>query len=108
MVSVSRRSACVAILVAAHANALRLPAKATVPIAEGVRQSLAGLSCAALIALGTPYAALAEDAPLTPAACKLECFRECDNLAPGNKGYCTTQCDMYCDSLPAEKTGSGD
>ena len=46
--------------------------------------------------------------PLTPAACKLECFRECNNLAPGNQGYCTTQCDTYCDSLPTEKTGKGD
>ena len=34
---------------------------------------------------------------ITPSNCKAECFKECNMVAPGNKQYCATQCDSYCD-----------
>lgn len=43
---------------------------------------------ATLIASSTP--ALAEN-------CQLDCFRECDKVAPGNREYCSKQCDSYCE-----------
>ncbi len=58
------------------------------------RQLLGSLSSAALLAASLPLQARAEGGN-----CKLECFRECDTLAPGNQDYCTSQCDTYCDSL---------
>jgi hypothetical protein len=43
------------------------------------------------------------DGEITSATCKAECFKECNMVAPGNQGYCATQCDSYCDE--AAKAG---
>merc|ERR1719203_1114558 len=38
--------------------------------------------------------------------CRAECFKECNALAPGNKKYCASQCDSYCEE--AGPVGSKD
>eukprot|EP00316_Scyphosphaera_apsteinii_P017661 CAMPEP_0119302534 /NCGR_PEP_ID=MMETSP1333-20130426/4118_1 /TAXON_ID=418940 /ORGANISM="Scyphosphaera apsteinii, Strain RCC1455" /LENGTH=198 /DNA_ID=CAMNT_0007304917 /DNA_START=36 /DNA_END=632 /DNA_ORIENTATION=+ len=53
-------------------------------------------------------AAFAEEASMTPAVCSLECNKECNIVAPGNKGYCESNCKEFCESqLPmAGDTGA--
>jgi len=36
-------------------------------------------------------------AAVNPATCKPDCFKECNTVAPGNQGYCASQCDNFCD-----------
>ena len=48
--------------------------------------------------------AYAEDA--VAGDCMTDCVRECNLVAPGNVGYCETQCDTYCKE--AGPTGTGD
>ena len=50
------------------------------------------VGAAVLLSVGPTPAALAEN-------CQLDCFRECDAVAPGNKGYCSKQCDAYCEEV---------
>mmetsp|Transcript_47626 Transcript_47626/g.78796 ORF Transcript_47626/g.78796 Transcript_47626/m.78796 type:complete len:138 (+) Transcript_47626:60-473(+) len=38
--------------------------------------------------------------------CRAACFKECNSLAPGNKKYCASQCDSYCEE--AGPVGSKD
>jgi hypothetical protein len=58
-----------------------------------VRKLAASSVAAAMIAAQVPMGiVLAAE----PANCNVDCFRECDALAPGNKQYCKTQCDAYC------------
>ena len=67
-----------------------------------VRQA-AVVGCAALLAVGPSVPALAEAG--AGGSCKIDCFKECNIVAPGNKDYCTRQCDTYCDELPAVAAG---
>jgi len=38
---------------------------------------------------------------MTSAECKASCFKECNTVAPGNKAYCASQCDSFCDASGA-------
>jgi hypothetical protein len=58
------------------------------------RNALALASSLPAVFLGRPAHAEGE---ITPATCKAECFKECNAVAPGNQGYCATQCDSFCD-----------
>lgn len=64
------------------------------------RNALALASSLPAVFLGRPAHA---DGEITPATCKAECFKECNAVAPGNQGYCATQCDSFCDE--AAKSG---
>ena len=77
---------------AASAAALRLP-PAVAPAAPSVVDALARqatlFGLAAVLVVGPSASALAA----TAAPCQLDCFRECNVVAPGNKEYCSKQCD---------------
>ena len=72
---------------------LRVPphSKSTV-----TRHALA-LSCATLLTCGATVPSLA--ASPSQLACSADCFRECEVIAPGNGGYCASQCESHCPSL---------
>ena len=88
-------SACVA-----SAAALRLPATRA-PAAPSAIDTLARqatvFGLAALLSVGPSASVLAATAP----PCQLDCFRECNIVAPGNKEYCSKQCDSYCAEVAA-------
>ena len=65
------------------------------------RRSALALGSATALQLVAERAFAADDAAADPrlsATCNADCFRECDIVAPGNQGYCKTQCDDYCSS----------
>ena len=43
---------------------------------------------------------------MTTPECKLECNKECNALAPGNKDYCSSQCETYCNDLDPVAAGT--
>ena len=63
-------------------------------------QPALALTCAALLSLSPAPPCAAVEVADVP--CPVACFKECDVVAPGNKGYCAAQCDSYCDSLGAK------
>mmetsp|Transcript_2205 Transcript_2205/g.4638 ORF Transcript_2205/g.4638 Transcript_2205/m.4638 type:complete len:187 (+) Transcript_2205:1-561(+) len=66
---------------------------------EALARQIAVVGCAALLAVApSPRALSAAEAP----PCQLSCFRECDRVAPGNREYCSRQCDSYCAEVEAE------
>ena len=62
------------------------------------------VSCA--VAFGPAPHALAATATPEAVPCDKACFKECDAIAPGNEGYCKSQCDTYC--ADAGPNGSAD
>ena len=56
------------------------------------------LPAALAAALLPPHAARAAEA--VAGDCITDCNRECNNVAPGNQGYCATQCADYCKDNP--------
>lgn len=72
------------------------------PVHSGLTRRNALVLASSLPAVFLGRAAHAEG-EITPATCKAECFKECNAVAPGNQGYCATQCDSYCDE--AAKAG---
>ena len=90
------------LFVVLSAAALHIPASA------GRRAAaLSGAAALSSFSLGNlllpPQPALAEEATVP---CPVACFKECNSVAPGNEGYCRTQCDDYCAS--EGPTGSAD
>ena len=70
------------------AAALRLPPR----FVESSRQHAAALACVATLAMTPIQPAMAN-------SCQLDCFRECNKVAPGSGAYCTSQCDTYCEEV---------
>jgi len=62
-----------------------------------VAKQLLAVGGAVLISSAAPV--LAADEVMTTPQCKLECNKECNAAAPGNKDYCATNCDDYCESF---------
>lgn len=86
---------------------LQLPSlQRAVTVAGGslLRQA-AILSCSTLLATAHLSPALAATAATSAPPCALECFRECNVVAPGNKEYCSRQCDSYCAEVGEEAAG---
>ena len=79
------------LVLAAAVSALRIP-HLPQPAAAA---AAAVVSCA--VAFGpAPHAALAATATPEGVPCDKACFKECNAIAPGNEGYCKSQCDSYC------------
>ena len=96
--------------VLAAAAALRPPtpalgraAHADVACSSRTRRLLLPAALAAAL-LPPMDANAAEDA--AAGDCLSDCVRECNIVAPGNVGYCETQCDTYCKDVGP--TGTGD
>ena len=70
-----------------------------VSIAGALHRRAVAHACAAIVSwsacgMGVPLQVVAAET----ASCNDACFRECDAIAPGNQGYCKSQCDTYCES----------
>ena len=86
--------------VLSRAAALRLPhatqGATSLQVAAQRQVAAAALSLSLVLGGGMLQSpAFAEGGP----TCNADCFRECDAVAPGNQGYCKTQCDDYCASV---------
>jgi len=68
-------------------------------------QQLIAVGSAVLITACSAGPALAAEVMTTP-QCLISCNQECNALAPGNKGYCATQCDDFCESLDPVASGA--
>jgi hypothetical protein len=64
-----------------------------------VTRRLAIIGTLPAVFLGRLAAGAEEPAPPSPASCRSDCFKECNAVAPGNQGYCATQCDNFCDEV---------
>jgi len=91
-------------LLSTSAAALTLPPlafdQAWSAASSSLARQVALVGTAALLAAGPSVDVLAADAP----PCRLECFRECNTVAPGNKEYCSKQCDSYCEEVANPQT----
>ena len=95
------RSAHLLLALAASAAALRLPSARVGAIESSVRASRRQVLALGVAHLGTrATAARAEEAVTDD--CSAPCFKECNAVAPGNQGYCASQCEDYCASRGAD------
>lgn len=60
----------------------------------------------ALLVNGVVPASFAADKAMTPQQCRVDCNKECNRVTPGNKDYCSEQCEDFCDTMDPTVAGS--
>lgn len=93
------------VVLASTVASLRVPSLSLPPLPSPAATAAAVMvSCA--VAFGPAPHALAATSTPEAVPCDKACFKECDAIAPGNEGYCKSQCDTYC--ADAGPIGSAD
>ena len=70
-------------------------------VAEGCSSPLRRILLPAALAAAALPPQTARAAEAAASDCLSDCVRECNLVAPGNLGYCQTQCESYCEDAGA-------